>query len=421
MFRGIYEKGSVSSTAMPDHLRRVLHSNQFAAAVICVFLFFLVPATFQKADPGFYAFIKVGILISVVASLVLYLAMKRIDLFGALVLAYLASMMCSNMLNGGSIESAVFEHGPLAAAALLAAALMPKRKKALLVAVLLLMGSYTVLNFLVVAFLPVGSCDLYPWPGQTFLAYKNSCCRFFFPAIMASLLLDSARCKFVSARSIVLIAISAVQSVLLDSATSILALLAFTLVVLLLRMRRLRSFLNLWTYIAMYIIGFASMVLFRIQDIIAPMLGIMGRDITFTGRTRIWDRAIELIDSDHVLFGYFGAPQSLFVFPDGQVVGTAHNAILDILVWGGFIALILFASIIAVVACRLFRQRRDRTAALLSLYLGSFLFMGLTEYITCVPLFLFLGIAYGWKDEKYSYLPEGGSGSKAMPLIPCKS
>ena len=73
---------------------------------------------------------------------------------------------------------------------------------------------------------------------------------------------------------------------------------------------------------------------------------------------------------------------------------VGHNAILDLLVWGGLAGLLLGCGLIGLVCLRLWRARNERRSALYSLYLGACFICGLMEAIMFPQFGLFLGMAY---------------------------
>lgn len=378
-------------------------------AGICVMLFFFFPASFQAVSPIFHSFVNIGVVVSSVVSLGIYIALRRIEPFGILMLALALASTVTVVVNGGTLDVMLLSsYWPLAAVALLAYALVPKHGTELLRAILIVAGAYAVANLMVVCFVPVGTPFWHPSSDNTFISYRNGFCRYYFPAIAASLLLDQGNGKRASVRSVLLLIISYVQSALAYSATSMMALVAFTIAVILIQWKRPRCLLNAFTYLGAYGVAFVAIVLFRVQGAFSPALDSLGRSVTFTGRTLIWDKALALVDGDHFLLGRLGTTEKLFTLNSGQSVSTAHNAVLDIITWGGFLALALFAAVFVLAAFRLFKQRTDAGAAVLAQYLGAFLLMGMFEYITCTPLFLFLGIACAWRGAPANAI-EGSS------------
>ena len=88
-------------------------------------------------------------------------------------------------------------------------------------------------------------------------------------------------------------------------------------------------------------------VILRVQNILSWFIvGVLGKSLTFTGRTIIWDRTIDLITKKPLL-GYGYEPSSVMSKRLGNQYYThAHNTILDIGYKGGIISSILFMSLL---------------------------------------------------------------------------
>lgn len=390
----------MSEIAHAKHAKREVFGLRWPALVgsmLIVACFF--PAAFMHLEP-WSLYLWPLTRIAVVASVFIYLYRVHIDLIGGLASAFFGSMCISISLNGGALDDCLLVYGPLAASLLFARAMVPAYQRELLWAMLIVTGSYAVVNLIVLCVVPTGTEFLHPNEDNTFLSYRNGFCRYYLPAIAAALLLNAESERRIPVVAIVLVVVGLAQSLIAYSATSILALAVFIpAMTIVFVSKKGRRILNAVTFDVAYVVLFIGIVILRFQNLFAGAIGAMGRNITFTGRTYVWDAALALLDNDHVLFGYLGVPGRLFVLPNGQSVATAHNAILDVTVWGGVIALGLFLAIILVVSIRLFRLRSQKSAAIVSVYLGTFLVMGLMEYITCTAFFLFLGIAYALRSK----------------------
>lgn len=373
-------------------------SSTAITAGVGLLLFFLLPTAAILKSP-LALFYSLGTVYAVIAAVCLYRKLVGYDPIGILAAAYATGMALSTLFNGGSLINCITYYWSFAAALLLGRAMTPLYSKELLNALLLLCGFYTFSNLAVVLIVPEGTPVLRPNVSDTFLGYRNGFCRFYLPALFASLLLDQTRNKRISALSVSLYVASLAQSIVCYSATSVLALLFVGVLYPALFSLKLRAKLTAPTYLICYLALFVSVVLCRLQNALPTLLGFLGKDITFTGRTKIWDAAIEGIDAEHFLFGHYGASDSV-IAPEGMhVFSTAHNAVLDITIWGGIVALVLVIAMFAICASNLHKDRSNLSAGTLSLYLGVFLLMGLVEYFTCAALFLFLGIAAGWRKS----------------------
>lgn len=87
--------------------------------------------------------------------------------------------------------------------------------------------------------------------------------------------------------------------------------------------------------------GFLLLVIFR-SSIIEPIAAAVGKSVTLTGRTIIWDNLLKSI-KERWLLGFGIRSNEMFNSIINTIFGSAHNYILQIIFWGGISAAILFA------------------------------------------------------------------------------
>ena len=108
------------------------------------------------------------------------------------------------------------------------------------------------------------------------------------------------------------------------------------------------------------------MVLYRLQDVFAFLIeGVLHKGLSFTGRTEIWDTAIDNILHSPAL-GY-GLAQSGKVYRlRKHKYYHAHNVFLEVLMEGGFCALLCFLMMLASAVKQLMIHRKHPYACLIS-------------------------------------------------------
>lgn len=89
------------------------------------------------------------------------------------------------------------------------------------------------------------------------------------------------------------------------------------------------------------VIGFLGVVVFR-NLIIGSVATALGKDITLSGRTQLWDNTVKAI-MHRPVFGYGLYDEEVFMKMVFTTVSGAHDFILQIMFWGGFVALAIFA------------------------------------------------------------------------------
>lgn len=342
-------------------------------------------------DSFVLALFNTGRWVAVAASVVLYGRIVRIDPFGLLCLALGCLALASLLVNDLPLYSFTEFWVPACAGGLLARALCQSHLRESLWAMLLVSSAISIVNLITVLVFPSGVPGLGLGMHYFFNGHRNQAIIAILPSIFASLMLDDVKGRSCSVRSIALAVIGLCQVFLAYSATSLVVLVMVTAGAALLVFKRARRVLNIYTYLAAYAVVFLSVVVFRLQDIVgSSMLAALGKDVTFTGRTVIWDGAIREVLSVNPLLG---CGHDSF-WNGSAMVGSAHNMILEILVQGGFLGVVVFVALLLLTARNLYARSAARSVALVSLAIACFLLIGLTEQTRWVPFFFFLGLGY---------------------------
>lgn len=152
---------------------------------------------------------------------------------------------------------------------------------------------------------------------------------------------------------------------------------------------------NIKNYTLISIILFLSIILFRIQNYFSYIIvNVLKKDLTFSRRTYIWDRAIIFI-KEHPLLGngYMDGYLRQFKYKIWGAV-HAHNEILEILYLGGFVLLFVFIMIILSTIKKLYKNRKNKISKFISWILFVCFIMMLTEVYSFDKIFLLIIIAY---------------------------
>lgn len=136
------------------------------------------------------------------------------------------------------------------------------------------------------------------------------------------------------------------------------------------------------------------LVFLRLQNYFSFIIeNILGKSITFTGRTELWDLSYILIRNKPV-FGYGIYENSGLLFRNGWYY-YAHNAVLEVMLQGGFLALTAFLAVFLISAFPLYKYRFHYISGIISITIFSMLIMMLMEaYITHIMLYGLLTVAY---------------------------
>jgi len=165
----------------------------------------------------------------------------------------------------------------------------------------------------------------------------------FFTALMFQITYDRLLKKFFSIRSILIMLLGVIQVVLFNVVTAYVGIIVFVVVALIIIMWS--SSRKIVTMGKITLIGITInilVVVFKIQKYFSFFITqILGRSNTLTGRTEIWDFALEIIKRSP-FFGY-GVNNSFGAFvPFMGQKWQAHNQYLQLMYDGGGFATILF-------------------------------------------------------------------------------
>ena len=182
---------------------------------------------------------------------------------------------------------------------------------------------------------------------------------------------------------------------LVGSMTSLTCLIVFAILCLI-RSSALRR-IAIGSYLAVYVL-FQTFVVFAgggLKDnALAVFLikDVMGKEMTFTNRTVVWDAAGRLF-ADSPLIGYGWVPGNWYVAHMTNVAIGPHNFIYSVLVNGGIVLLCLLL-LLVVVALKDVRIKSSYYSWIMVSGILTYAFMMLMEVYPFFFLFLLLALAY---------------------------
>ena len=254
----------------------------------------------------------------------------------------------------------------------------------------------TIINFLTIVLYPNGLYFYRQHTNNWFFEYDNRHILMYLPAIMFMFFRTTLYNTKFKIYDFILFGIITYCIFYCFSATSIMGY-SVLLVYLLLRkyIDKFKIF-NSITYAISYVTVFFGIVIFRLQRFFSVLIvDILGKDLTFSKRTVVWDRTIAFI-KQRFIFGY-GVEHIEVITQklNGWAYTTAHNTILDVLYKGGIIALIAFIAILILPIYKLYKYRNNKLTKLMSIiFLSFFVMMNFEARNTEVGLYIFLTACY---------------------------
>lgn len=141
---------------------------------------------------------------------------------------------------------------------------------------------------------------------------------------------------------------------------------------------------------------FILIIVFQIQNYAANFIvEFLGKDITFTGRTYIWENVINCIKSNPWGYGWdkniYGV-KSILIWENYTVVGHAHNFILNFAYKSGFFSSIVYIIILIMVSRKIDLCNNSKLNILSKI--GFFTFLIITTFeaypTNCICIFFIL-------------------------------
>lgn len=306
-------------------------------------------------------------------------------------IALCGAVFASTYVNDGSYQDWAYDWFAYVSVVLLVATLCKIRPKELAWGILVATTSMAICNVVSIVACPLGVYDpLVYFYGNRNIAYQLS-----FLMMTCTLLLDGMKGVSFSVRTLVVVLLAVVQVALARSATSCIALIFAVIGLILIRWNAPRKALNGLTMVVSSLLSFVLVVVCRIQDYLAPLVSALGRNVTFSGRTPIWDLVLGLFNGEGAVFGY-GVSGNALIQVNGIHYAHAHNIYLDVWFLGGLVALLAMGVLVLMGAFRLYKLRSVPCFAMLAVMLGAYLIVGITEPMTRVSFFVFLALCCCW-------------------------
>ena len=391
-------KGQLSKNRMclNETLRRYIY-------IACFSLFFVIMAPadiiyvlLEDNVPGVLWNLRYALMAAVI---VVYAVKGERSLFYALACTDGVLSLLTMIFGDAPLMWGVRVAFPYVTTMLLVGVFWRERSEELLWGMLIVMSAYSLANTVELIIETVSHPETFGRISYTQIAYRNSFSRIYIPAIVASVLLDVRKGRRFSLRSLILAIAAIIQSCLALSATSAVELVFVVIGLLLVQSVVVRRAMNGAVFGIGYLVFFLLFVVFRVQAVFSALIeGLLHKSLDFTGRTDLWDQAIDAVFPDHVLFGCPKGGSPLLSLGN-EVFWTAHNGILDIMLWGGALSLLVFMALVVIVCIGLYRCRTDYSASLYSLVLGAFLIGALMESFVFVQSVFFLAMAYSYTRD----------------------
>lgn len=318
----------------------------------------------------------------------LYIKQSRISRVILCVVLYQLTLFISTVINNGNYWKLAVSCGTIIGFCMITELAVRQNSRLYFKTVLDIYIPLTVLNLIaVIKFFPNGLVrDDFYGNAYYILGHRNSFAAVFMPIMIYGFIDSFLQNKMINKKTALLTASITVTTLITWSATGVAGLAMFLLFVFLVYGKRSAMLFDSLNLSVIYVAAFLCIVVFRLQSAFSFIIeDLLHKNISFTGRTDIWDIAIMLIKRSPII-GYGVYEGHGLIFTRGQYY-YAHNAVLEVLLQGGALSLVFYALIFAVSAAALYRYRRVRVSRILSFGIFTVMVMMLMEAYSNIWIF----------------------------------
>ncbi|EOU1682983.1 O-antigen ligase family protein [Clostridium perfringens] len=334
-----------------------------------------------------------GLRILFIVGIILYLSSKRISNLIIILSLFYCVKIISTLLNNGDVMVVISEIYTTLGACILIELFSRKNfiyfLKGLRNAMFILM----IISTLTTLYNPYGFNTIYD--KVYFQRPGNQLASFMIIVLFISVLYSKIKFgKKLTLFNICLILSSFFIAINVRSASGIVAVTTFFIYLVINDKNKIIKLVNIKNVFLVYTVFYLSIIVFKLQEVFSEIIvGILGKDLTFTGRTILWDSAKEIISKNLYLGIGTQSSTNLIYDPGSCSYLSTHNQILQLLVENGFISLIMFFAIIAILLIRV-KNINNKIELLISVTLLSMLLVLFSEAMGFFDLFFVISITY---------------------------
>lgn len=325
----------------------------------------------------------------------IFLVFKNLKTFNLLLILYTLVLAMSAILNGNLIPPVLFSIGVLLGFAIYLNHAARTNFNELITGLYYLFGLVIVINFFTMIVTHGVAHGMLGEPIY-FLGNKNAIALTAIPAVALAYLYSHTVHKKTKFIPLAVSIIAALSCYLSTSGTGVVASMMIAVFILLPK----KAIPSFKTLILTYISIFFTVVVFRLHEVLFGnfIVNVLHKDITLTGRTYIWDFVLSNVQQSWFLG--FGMGQRMIIDYFNTGFDVAHNGILEVLMFSGYLGLFLFASVLLLVGRKLMINKNSVVNVTLSYSVFSFLIVGISESVFHeMEFWLLLVISYNVISE----------------------
>lgn len=309
-----------------------------------------------------------------------------------LIMLYHFYLCIVTIINNGEITTAILDTCIFVGLSICTERILKYKPSFLYTKLLFMLSIEIFINFLSIIIFPNGLYSTVFFHRNYFLGYDNQMINIIIPTIaFIFLYLDFQNSWFCWPCFVV--SIISIATVLLIWSGASLVIIAIITVLVFTGLINVTRIFNMKNYLLVNLICFISIVILRMQYFFKNIIvNILGKNLTFSGRTYIWDRVIHFIvlnpifgygienstdrSAKMALASYYGVSNRLTGFSGLH----AHNRFLETTYRGGIILLLIYMSILLIATYYLVKFKDSFCSKILSVVIFAYLTGMLTEY-----------------------------------------
>lgn len=287
---------------------------------------------------------------------------------------YLAMTISTFIHKTQDYKYLVYTIGPAMAVCLLTDYCMQKAPEKFLFSLTMTFAVLFSINLITIIAFPNGLYQSWRIKQQLwFMGYDNGLIYNLVPYVGISLVYSQYKYKkLFTFWSIYSVAITIITELIVWSATGVVTAAFMMICILCINIPFVKKIVQPKVLIGVFYIGTILIVIFRMQNLFEPIIvDILHKDLTFTGRTYLWDYSMTVI-KDNLLLGVGQAGYT--VVGQHNTYLHPHCLLLDMLYKGGIIMFVLFNIVILRFCKQIKRHINEPAARVLLLAVSSILF-----------------------------------------------
>lgn len=327
----------------------------------------------------------------------LVIRQKKLSKLSIYIIIFEVIIIVSTIINDGSLKSCILDAIQTIVLCMLVDYGIKYNKKALLKGLLLIFELLITINLITIILYPNGMYinPISGYKENWFLGFDNSHIVYIMLGITISVIYSYIYYKKLTFRTYYLVFISIITIIIRWTATGVVGIGLLFIYLILRAIINKFKFFNIKNYSLITLISFLGIVIFRVQNYFSYLIvDVLKKDLTFTGRTYIWDKTIYFIKQfPYIGCGYLDGLLRQYKYHIWGAV-HAHNQILEIFYLGGITLSIVTIIIVIFMIKKLLQYRTYKVTKFVSWIIFIFMIMMLTEVYSSDKIFLLVTLAY---------------------------